>query len=254
MKRADWMPAIVLAVVTALITYSVAVATTAKRYEPILDAAFHEQRLFWARYEGQPRSSLSVEEWLIRDFFKDRREGFFLDVGANHFRELSNTYYLETALGWSGLAIEPQTAFAAEYAQHRPRTRFVAMFASDADDRRVTLFVPPNNRAVASATQDFAAIGGKTDATDVPTTTLNRVLEQAGIDRIDFVSLDIELHEPQALAGFDIRKYRPTLLCVEAHAEVRQAILDYFQRHDYVVVGKYLRADTDNLYFMPVQP
>ena len=33
---------------------------------------------------------------------------------------------------------------------------------------------------------------------------------------------------------------------------MRQQILDYFARHRYVVVGQYLRVDTQNLYFEPL--
>ena len=63
--------------------------------------------------------------------------------------------------------------------------------------------------------------------------------------------MDIELWEPKALAGFSIQRFRPALACVEAHPEVRQQIIDYFVAHGYTLVGKYLRADTHNLYFMP---
>jgi hypothetical protein len=41
-------------------------------------------------------------------------------------------------------------------------------------------------------------------------------------------------------------------LPVEAHPEVRQQVLDYFTRNGYVVVGKYLRADDENLWFTPL--
>jgi hypothetical protein len=68
---------------------------------------------------------------------------------------------------------------------------------------------------------------------------------------VDFVSIDIELSEPKALAGFDVERYKPGLVCIEAHPPVRQAILDYFQRHHFVLAGKYLRVDPQNLYFMP---
>jgi hypothetical protein len=64
--------------------------------------------------------------------------------------------------------------------------------------------------------------------------------------------MDIELAEPSALRGFDIDRYRPRLVCIEAHPDVRQFILDYFHRAGYVVVGKYLRVDVSNLYFTPV--
>ena len=40
--------------------------------------------------------------------------------------------------------------------------------------------------------------------------------------------MDIELAEPAALAGLDIRRFRPGLVVVEAHPQVRQKILDYF--------------------------
>jgi hypothetical protein len=54
------------------------------------------------------------------------------------------------------------------------------------------------------------------------------------------------------LAGFDIDRFQPTFVCIEAHPEVRQAILDYFAEHRYVLVGKYLRIDQKNLYFSPL--
>ena len=191
---------------------------------------------------------------MIRDHFRDRRNGVFLDVGANHYKNESNTYFLETSLGWSGLAIEPIEEFAADYKTHRPNTRFVAMFASDVADAKVQFFVPENT-LLASSDADFAKrYGAVSKAREVPATTLDAVLNQAGITAVDFVSMDIELAEPKALAGFDIERFRPSLVCIEAHPEVRQQILDYFQKHKYVVVGKYLRADPQNLYFRPMSP
>ena len=82
---------------------------------------------------------------------------------------------------------------------------------------------------------------------------MNDLLDREHVRRVDFVSIDIELAEPKALAGFDIARFQPRLVCIEAHIDVRQQILDYFARHRYVVLGKYLRADTANLYFAPVE-
>ena len=66
---------------------------------------------------GPNHFSEREEEWIIRDFFQDRRGGTFLDVGANHYQDASKTFYLESQLGWSGLAVEPQTQFAVGYAR-----------------------------------------------------------------------------------------------------------------------------------------
>ena len=55
---------------------------------------------------GPERFSMDMEEWIIRDFFLDRRDGTFVDVGAWDPTKGSNTYRLERDFGWSGLAVE----------------------------------------------------------------------------------------------------------------------------------------------------
>lgn len=102
--------------------------------------------------------------------FQDKRNGTFVDVGANHYRINSTTYYLE---------------------------------------------------------------------------------EQLGSSRFDFLSIDIELAEPAALAGFDIKKYRPSLVCIEAHKEVRDKVLQYFSENGYRLIEKYKGLDPLNFYFTP---
>lgn len=202
---------------------------------------------------GPERNTENEEEWIIRDFFKDKRNGFFVDVGANEYKRFSTTYYLETQLAWSGIAVEPQRQFEAGYTAHRPRTRFRPFFVSDVSNETAKLYVLRDNPLVTSSTKQFTESFG-TNISELPATTitLNDLLDHESVHSVDFVSMDIELWEPKALAGFDIERFRPALVCVEAHAEVRQQILDYFERHHYVVVGKYLRADTHNLYFTPL--
>lgn len=210
------------------------------------------ERAELARRFGPARYSEHEEEWAIRDFFHGQRNGVFVDVGANDYKKFSNTYFLEKTLGWSGLAIEPQREFAEGYQQNRPRTHFLPFFVAERSNETARLWVG-SNRLVASADKDFtSARGSSVRGITVPTITLNDLLDHEGIRDFDFLSMDIELHEPQALAGFDLERFKPALVCVEAHQQVRQQILDYFAVRHYVVVGKYLRADTQNLYFAPL--
>jgi FkbM family methyltransferase len=212
-----------------------------------------EQAELQGKY-GPHRFSEHDEEWIARDFFQDRRGGVFVDIGASHYRDLSNTYYLEHSLGWSGVAVDPQEGFAADYARYRPRTRFFSLFVSDASNETAMLYVNARNSLWASARRDFTAqVGPGIKETKVRTITLDDLLDAAGLKHIDYLSIDVELSEPKVLAGFDIDRFRPALVCIEAHPQVRQQILDYFARHRYVVVARYLRVDTDNLYFEPLQ-
>jgi FkbM family methyltransferase len=207
---------------------------------------------FRAQY-GPRRNSEREEEWLIRDFFKDRRGGFFVDVGANHYRVASKTYYLESVLGWSGIAIEPLSEFAADYTRYRPRTRFFPLFVSSASDETAKLYVLRSQSSVASSNQAFVREFGEPDEVrTVPTVALTDLLARERVEKIDFLSMDIELHEPEALKGFDIDRFRPELVCIEGLSEVRQPILDYFARHQYVIVGRYIWVDRENFYFTPL--
>jgi FkbM family methyltransferase len=202
---------------------------------------------------GPAHHSRNAEEWIIRDFFQDRRNGVFLDVGANHYQNESNTYFLEHQLGWTGIAVEPLVEFEADYKRYRPGTRFRAFFASDASNQRAHMFYLKENSLVTSATKDFTAREGGATPSEIeaPTITLDDLLTLEKIDRVDFLSMDIELAEPKALAGFDLRRFSPQLVCIEAHREVRQVLLNYFHDRGYVVIGKYLGADPLNLYFTP---
>ena len=220
---------------------------------PVLVPVLPELRPFAEKY-GPSRNSQFGEEWLIRDFFQDKRGGIFVDVGANHHQLLSTTYYLENALAWSGIAVEPLAQFAEGYAVHRPRTKFRPFFVSDASDQEATLYVLKHKTLVSSADKSFTERwGSNAEAVTTPTITLNDLLTAEKIDRFDFLSMDIETWEPKALAGFDIQRFRPALVCIEAHEEVLQQILDYFTHNQYVLVGKYLKADENNLYFSPLQ-
>ena len=190
------------------------------------------------------------EESIIRHFFRDRRSGVFLDVGAYHYKNGSNTYYLEKELDWSGIAIDANGEFARGYHDNRPKTKFFNFFVSDKSDEQVNFYIvrDPGHLTKSTAARDFV-VGRKTEEVKVPTITLNDLLAKLDVKKIDFLSLDIELWEPQALAGFDIEGYRPELVCVEAHRQVRDKILGYFTQHGYVRLDQYFLFDQRNWYF-----
>jgi len=194
--------------------------------------------------------SESNEEIIIRHFFKDRTDGFFLDVGAYHYRDGSNTYYLEKYLNWKGIAIDANGEFGLGYRLNRPRTTFYNFFVSDKSDEKAEFYIvrDPGHLTKSTAVPEFV-IGRKTEEVKVPTITLNDLLAKSGVQKIDFLNIDIELWEPHALAGFDIEKYRPDLVCIEAHRQVRDQLLAYFSAHGYVRLDQYFLFDQRNWYF-----
>ncbi len=232
----DWNSgrcSLVQMILACLLCIGVAGAAARYRYRtkaaPVIEYPAHPESQALKEKYGPHRNSYSEEEWCIRDFFNDKRDGFFVDVGANDYKVTSNTYSLDTVLNWRGLAIEPQRQFEADYAKFRPRTKFLSFFVSDASNQLAKMHVLKKNSLIASANRSFTEREG----------------EKAK-------EIDIELWEPKALAGFEVERLRPELVCIEAHPQVRHQILDYFARHHDTVVGKYLRADVSNLYFTPL--
>lgn len=47
------------------------------------------------------------DKWIIESMLPARKEGVFVDIGANDGVTLSNTLVLEKDHGWTGIAVEP---------------------------------------------------------------------------------------------------------------------------------------------------
>jgi FkbM family methyltransferase len=197
--------------------------------------------------------SQNDEELIIRDFFDDRKGGFFVDVGAYHWQDLSTTFFLEKHLGWSGIAIDAQADFATGYKKYRPRTKFFSYAVSDTSGRTVTLYLAWGLSSTDSGwLKQFSGKAIQQRTVEVPTITLNDLLERNNVNTIDFLSMDIEGGEPAALAGFDIEKYKPALVCVEAGLETRPQLTAYFESHSYERIEQ--TRDDVNWYFKPKVP
>jgi FkbM family methyltransferase len=192
------------------------------------------------------------EELVIRDFFQDRRDGFFLDVGAADPTVNSTTYYLEKHLGWSGIAVDAVVDYGILWQLQRPKSRFLNYLVTD-HAGTLDPFYQAGVRTLSSTQKDRSWGPEKLDAKEirVPSITLNRLLEEQGVTRIDLLSMDIEESEPQALAGFDVERYRPSLVCIEAVESVQPKIRAYFDAHGYRRIDRYLAHDAVNWYFEP---
>ena len=140
---------------------------------------------------------------------------------------------------------EPQRDFTEGYARNRPRTKFLPFFISDVSNKTARLYIIDKKREVASADPAFVrGFGTPDEVREVPTLTLNDLLDSERLRRLDFLSIDVELHEPKVLKGFDIDRFKPSLVCIEALGTVRQPILNHFAEHRYVLVGKHVWVDS----------
>src|SRR5438105_3092658 len=157
----------------------------------------------------------SPESLLVWDYFQRRTDGKFVDVGANHPVKGNQTWFLE-AQGWSGILIEPNPDLCQLLREQRPRSRvFQAAVCSPGQEGEAELHLAVDAAKSSLRPEWDHALTGKRVL--VPTRTLNSMLTEAGIEHIDFLSLDVEGMELEALRGLDLDRYRPQLIMVEDH-------------------------------------
>lgn len=200
---------------------------------------------------GKKRYSERKEELIIRHFFQDKKKGFFVDIGCYHPKDFSTTYYLEKHLGWSGIGVDALPEFEPLYRKLRPRTRFFNYIVTDHSGGMETLHVAGPLSSTSPDWLDHFQDEKTAKTIRVPTITMNELLNRNGVMKIDFLSMDIELGEPAALAGFDIERFRPSFICIEASLPNRKFLSDYFEEHGYELLEKYIEHDILNWYFRP---
>ena len=141
------------------------------------------------------------EEW-VRTYLKDKKNGFFVDVGAYDGIESSNTYYLEHELGWDGICIESHP----DYFSKLTQVRSVKCINKAA--------MPYKGHAIFKGIETFPAPGPQPGAVECD--TLDAILTDMGSPKdIDYMSLDIEGHELSLLESFPFDKWNISLLTVE---------------------------------------
>lgn len=202
----------------------------------------------------EPEWSQGFEEVLIRNFFEDKRNGVFVDLGCAWPEHHSTTCYLDRELGWTGIAIDALTEYAPMWEASRPKTKFVNLAVADVSGEIVPFY---RNEWIAVSSlykEKAAARGGKENLMEleVETITLNDLLPMHGITKIDLLSIDIKGAEIAALRGFDIERFLPELVCVETRE--LETVRAYFTVHGYELIEPYRKADKINYYFRRIEP
>lgn len=161
------------------------------------------------------------EDLVIWDFFKRKTDGVFVEIGAHHPTIISQTYLLETK-GWRGVLVEPLQKCYELLKDNRPGSQvFHCGAAAPGSPREATIKIPPDSDGGMS--QAEVSLEGKLEDgfryETIQLRTMDSVLEEAGLEAIDFLSIDVEGMEISALSGFDFARYRPKLILIEDHAE-----------------------------------
>lgn len=162
------------------------------------------------------------EDISAQNALRNVSHGFYVDVGAHHPLRLSNTAHFHLR-GWDGINVEPRLEAIREFEVHRPRaTNLRAAVHNDLETVTLHKFrggrvdtVVPDRAARQRQHADKVATGEEV----VPALSLNRLFEEhvpAGVT-VNYLTVDIEGYDEEALLAFDLDRHRPDVLCVEIH-------------------------------------
>ncbi len=159
------------------------------------------------------------EDVLLNRAFEGRREGYYLDVGANDpiLHSVTKHFY---ELGWRGINIEPEGRTCAVIRADRPDDLTLNVGISDAEGM-LTFYDATDSQGWSTFSREQAEYqagrGIVYTETSVPVLTLAATCERY-VDRpIDFLKIDAESHERQVILGADWSRWRPRIVLVEAN-------------------------------------
>jgi FkbM family methyltransferase len=156
-------------------------------------------------------------------YFKGKREGFFLDMGAYDGITYSNTYVLEQ-LGWKGVCVEPLPDMFAQLRRNRSCDCYNLAISDesleDADFIRalgVETLSGLESKMAGTHKDWILRENGVVERIKVKTSTFGELMSRyPGISAVDFLSLDVEGAELNILKSIDFNAYRFGLIAIES--------------------------------------
>ncbi|MEM1158900.1 MAG: FkbM family methyltransferase [Verrucomicrobiota bacterium] len=175
-------------------------------------------------------------------FLLKSTDGFYVDIGAFHPMNLSNTYHLYKR-GWKGLIVDPNPAVAPLFYRFRSRDVICecAVSNSASDEMDFMLYEKPAFnclRQFEAAVPEGIRATGKSIKVEVR--RLKDIFEEFGIKRIDYLNVDCEGSDLSVLESNDWSRWKPQVLTVEDHSKDWQnsEISSYMISLGYEFVGR----------------
>ena len=161
------------------------------------------------------------EDLILKRVFSDKKDGFYVDVGAHHPQRYSNTYLFYKA-GWRGINIDAMPGSMRAFRKHRKRDINLEMgVGAVATELDYYMFNEPALNGFSAALSEQRAQADNRfriiSTRKIQVLPLAEILEAhlpAG-QQIDFLTVDVEGLDLDVLKSNDWNRYRPEYVLVE---------------------------------------
>jgi FkbM family methyltransferase len=185
-------------------------------------------------------SQIGQDIWVMETAMPGLRNGYFLDVGSADGTLGSNTRALEEH-GWKGICVDPFPT----HMEGRTCQMFKEVVYSEAG-KRMTFHAAGQLGGLTDTLGMWKVEAEQAPAVEFTTVTMADILSRGHAPQhIDYMSLDIEGAELDALRGFPFDRYQLGALDVEHNFEEpkRHQIEALMKTHGYVKVHTWMQDD-----------
>jgi FkbM family methyltransferase len=192
----------------------------------IKQAGFEKLRKLHKVYVSQVGQDLFLDRFI----FNEKRNGFFLDIGAGDGVTFSNTYFFEEYRDWTGICVEPHAdSFRLMKANRKDSTvkiqGCISEFSGETEFIQVKGYAEMLSCLKDYCTKDHmnrihrevAHHGGQIEILSIKNININDLLKSLNVPIIDLVSLDVEGGEYSILKTIDFSEVHIDAVVVEAN-------------------------------------
>lgn len=160
-------------------------------------------------------SQIGQDKW-VHSIIGDKKDGYFIELGACDGLYLSNTLFFERNLNWKGICIEPNDNYIKElYANRKCNISNELVYSCEGEKVNFAL----SDAASGIMDENIGPFTRKDQSVLKITTTLGNILDKFKAPNIiDYLSLDVEGQEYNILSTFPFDKYRFRCITVEHNA------------------------------------
>ena len=166
-----------------------------------------------------PKKSYSMdgEDLAIIKFVENKKNGFYVDVGAHHPIQRNNTYLLFKK-GWEGINIDINEFSIDLFNYLRPKDLNLQTAVSDKDGE-ITFYFQKDFSQLNTTDKDIAKEHFHNNFREriIKCKTIENILDNSKYNnkKIDFLNIDVEGAEMKVLSTLKFEIYNPTAICIE---------------------------------------
>jgi FkbM family methyltransferase len=163
--------------------------------------------------------AMDGEDIAVLDYFKNKKDGFYVDVGCYHPIHRNNTYLLHKK-NWNGINIDT-SKFSIDLFDHMRPNDLNYNCAVSNKNEVIKLFYQKelSQLSTTERTQAESAFQGNIKEKEIQAFTLDEILNRDKYKdiKIDFLDIDVEGADLKVLKGLSFDKFQPELVCVEIY-------------------------------------